>query len=691
MTDISVTQPTSEAPLESWKEIAAYLKRDVRTVKRWEHSEGLPVHRHLHRARSSVYAYPSELEAWRAARRPIVEAVAPQWTIARAAAGVAVLAIALATAGDGGLGSVRAQAQSSTGLVVRQVWTGPDVSVSGSVSPDGQLLSFVDRMRNLAIRELGTGTSRRLTTSASLESPAIALGSIFSTDGRFVAYTWYRFNRDTKRDEWELRVASIDGSGDELVLADRDGNYLEPRGWSQDGKAILTVWSMIDGSRRIGLVSMAGGSVKLLKTLDRRMPAVTTLSPDGRFLVYDLEPREGARHRDIFLLAVDGGLEHPLVQHAADDMPLGWTPDGSRLLFASDRTGTVDCWSLTIVDGRPQGSPALIKRDLGRVEPLGVARNGTLYYAANVGAADVYSAEVDFASGTVMSQPKAILERFVGANGRPEWSPDGKWLAYSSARERTTAIGQPSPIVVRSLATGQERELPLRGFRNLHPGRWCTGGFFVAAGEEVDAPARGIYRIDAQSGAIAPLVPPSAVAFPQMPECLPDGRTIVFGRRTEQGGQPMLTLVRRDIASGAEREVHRFGDAILHSLSAAPDGRSLALALIGEDGGARIALVSLAGGTPRDLARLRRPESVAFDSVTWSADSRLVLFVKPITAGRQRTYEAWAIPVERGDPFKLGLSMPGLSRLRVHPDGRRVAFQAGESQREIWAIEGIGR
>ncbi|HSG00837.1 MAG TPA: hypothetical protein VLA20_06880 [Vicinamibacterales bacterium] len=38
--------------LESWKEIAAYLKRDESTVRRWERSEGLPVHRHQHQARS---------------------------------------------------------------------------------------------------------------------------------------------------------------------------------------------------------------------------------------------------------------------------------------------------------------------------------------------------------------------------------------------------------------------------------------------------------------------------------------------------------------------------------------------------------------------------------------------------------------------------------------------------------------
>src|SRR5689334_12548196 len=54
--------------LESWKEIASYLGRDVRTVQRWERRDGLPVHRLQHRARGSVFAYPTALEAWRTAR-----------------------------------------------------------------------------------------------------------------------------------------------------------------------------------------------------------------------------------------------------------------------------------------------------------------------------------------------------------------------------------------------------------------------------------------------------------------------------------------------------------------------------------------------------------------------------------------------------------------------------------------------
>src|SRR5437868_13391101 len=54
--------------LDSWKEIAAYLKRDVTTVQRWEKREGMPVHRHVHDRMGSVYASRAELDAWRRSR-----------------------------------------------------------------------------------------------------------------------------------------------------------------------------------------------------------------------------------------------------------------------------------------------------------------------------------------------------------------------------------------------------------------------------------------------------------------------------------------------------------------------------------------------------------------------------------------------------------------------------------------------
>src|SRR5215475_3100163 len=58
------TAPSNERRLESWGEIASYLRREIRTVQRWEHNLGLPIHRLSVGKNASVYAYPSELDKW---------------------------------------------------------------------------------------------------------------------------------------------------------------------------------------------------------------------------------------------------------------------------------------------------------------------------------------------------------------------------------------------------------------------------------------------------------------------------------------------------------------------------------------------------------------------------------------------------------------------------------------------------
>ena len=55
---------TPQKMLESWKQIAAYLDRSERTVRRWEASEGLPVHRRGHQKYDTVFAHKHEIEAW---------------------------------------------------------------------------------------------------------------------------------------------------------------------------------------------------------------------------------------------------------------------------------------------------------------------------------------------------------------------------------------------------------------------------------------------------------------------------------------------------------------------------------------------------------------------------------------------------------------------------------------------------
>jgi tetratricopeptide (TPR) repeat protein len=88
--------------LESWKEIASYLNRHVTTVRRWEHQEGLPVHRHQHATLGSVYAFARELDRWFEGRQ--LESVAEQETTPDESAGVGPLPLPPSLASTTGRG-----------------------------------------------------------------------------------------------------------------------------------------------------------------------------------------------------------------------------------------------------------------------------------------------------------------------------------------------------------------------------------------------------------------------------------------------------------------------------------------------------------------------------------------------------------------------------------------------------------
>ena len=100
--------------LDSWKEIAAFLRYSERTVRRWE-TEGLPVHRHAHKKKAAIYAYKAEIDAWwndgRARLEKAEQSHAAQerrwpWRLTAILCATALLVAGLFTLGRGRLGSL---------------------------------------------------------------------------------------------------------------------------------------------------------------------------------------------------------------------------------------------------------------------------------------------------------------------------------------------------------------------------------------------------------------------------------------------------------------------------------------------------------------------------------------------------------------------------------------------------------
>ena len=555
-------------------------------------------------------------------------------------------------------------------VVARQVWVGAGMA-AGAASPDGRYVARTDILTgNLLLHDLTTGEQRSLSKNNTW-SNEYALSTTFSPDSRQLAYAW--FNQKDLR--YELRIIRIAARGGvpqpRVVFRNEDVPYLEAAAWSADGANILAVLSRKDRVHQIVQISVADGSTRVLKTLDWRSPGKMDLSADGRFIAYDFPPDEKSPSRDIFLLATDGSSETRLVEHPAHDSVLGWTPDGSKLVFASDRTGTTDAWVIPVAAGRARGAPELVKKDIGQISPMGFTRKGVYYYTVRPASSDVLIAEVDPAAGQALSAPAPVVQRYVGTNTAPTWSPDGKYLAYVSRRD--------SPVLcIRAMESGEERDLPLN-LKNLNWPLWSPDGRSILVSSRDEKNRYGLYRVNPQTGEASLVAQSEPGEFIQQAAWSPDAKAVYY-RRSTKG------YIRQELDTGQEKEWSQ--DRSIRDSAVSPDGRWLVFLSLPDSA---LKLMPAAGGEPRELLRVEKPEFIpGYSGLAWTPDSRHVLFVKARMAGNAYPKtELWRAAVDTGEARNLGLTVERLRNISLHPAGRRIAFDAGLPKAEIWALENL--
>ena len=569
-------------------------------------------------------------------------------------------------------------------LVVRRIWAGSDVDVLGTPSPDGRYLSHVDwATGDLAIRDLAAGESRRITNKGSwFESDEFALFSRFSPDGRRLAYNW--FNKDFG---WDLRVIAMEGGEPEIVHSNPHVDYLDVFDWTPDGERLLILISRADRSNQMAWLSLADGTVRVLKTFDWRYPQRAQVSPDGRWIAYDLQPdEEDPERRDLFVLAADASVETRVVEHPATDFLFGWAPDGRHVVFGSDRTGGVAAWLLPVHEGRAAGRPRLIRSDLWRVHPMGLTRGGALFYGAQGGARDIYLASVDFTTGRVLAPPARAVERFVGSNSAPDWSPDGKYVAYLSQRSPIPTGSFGKALVIRATATGEERVLTPRLNMVLRP-RWSPDGRSIMVTGNDRKNRQGVYLVSAQTGEATPLVQAEPHSYLNNALWAPDGGTVYY--RDVARGERSIRIMALDVATGASRVVFAvgLGEGSLYPLVLSPDGRRLAYVNSTSE---RVALevIPTSGGTPSEVARFAQNTGVSVRA--WTPDGTSLVYTRTDDIEDfDAAAEVWVVPVAGGAARQLDLGGEAPVTLAIHPDGRRVVFSAGFNRFEVWVMEGF--
>jgi Tol biopolymer transport system component len=406
--------------------------------------DNLPIHRHTHKSRSSVYAYPSEIEAWRAGRRVVAEPSRLAWPW-RPWAFSATTLLCLIMAGSG----FPPEAASAQSKQDRQIWVSAVEGVSESVpSADGRYVAYTDwNTGDLGILDLKAGKSRRLTnTGGWVASGDYAESPTVSPDNRQIVYTWWV----EKERRAELRVSPVNGGAARTLQ--RSEGYYKVFGWTPDGKQVLVVRR--GGDCQVALVSVQDGSVHVVKSFERKNLSLNaSISPDGRYVAYDFPQDGGTGARDIFVIGVNNSQEIPAVQHPANDWAPHWSPDGSRILFLSNRTGDPSLWSAGVENGRPKGDTELVKTGMGKTVLMGVSRAGTLQYVVP-GSTNQNIDRVEVGADLKASgPPRREVERFINSNLGPQVSADGKQLAYVSLRAGGAVI------VVRDISAGAEREV----------------------------------------------------------------------------------------------------------------------------------------------------------------------------------------------------------------------------------------
>lgn len=560
----------------------------------------------------------------------------------------------------------------------RAVWTGRDVDLFGTISPDGRFLSYVDwyGMMNVVVRDLVAGTSRPFTPNATPGESGYGGWSAISRDGEQLAYEWQRLDRVR-----ELHIAPLRGSGKPAsrMIRTFDNASVRPFDWSADGKSLAVLVEEVDGgSSQIGILSIQDGALRTLKSIDWRGVNKIVFSPDNRFIAYDLiaEPPDRTQ---IHVMAVDASRDTVVVGDVSTNNVLAWSRDGS-LVFSSDRTGQRSVWTLHVDDGRAKDSPQLVKEHIGSTWSLGLTTTGTLYVWQRASATYVKAAPIDPQSGKLLESGQGSFNQFVESRGRPSWSADGKHLVYLSCGP---SGGGPCGLFIRSNQTGVARQIP-HALRYLaFPRSSPDGQSIVSNGTDLKG-RRGIYLIEVKTGATTIVTTFDQNIQQRYPEWSPDGRSI---RYQENRGLDVL-LLERAVGADQAKEIFRTLSAGTSAIRVSPDGRWAGFAR--EEPATKsstFVIVPMSGGAARVLFSAAGAYALNGVHWQWTPDGQAVVMQKG--NGDERPIEVWRVPLT-GQAQKLDLDARRWSEgFSVHPDGRQIAFAAyaGAPGAEVWALE----
>lgn len=628
--------------LDSWKDIATYLKRDVSTVQRWEKREAMPVHRHLHDKLGSVYAFRVELDAWSQSR-------------------------SLRAERDERLGDIPPVHRLDSDTDEPRAWI--ESGQSARTSPREQRWPFIWLM-------IGAGAVLAVATSVWFLERADYFWQNPLADAQFRLVTDF---------EGTEQAAAISRDGKFIAfLADRDGP--------------VDVWVNQVGTSQ--LHNLTNGRIRELTN-----PSVRTISfsPDAGLVSFWVREPDASKVASIGVWTVPtmGGELRPYLKDVAE---FDWSSDGTRLvyhspgpgdpLFVRDRDQSADrqifeappglhghfpVWSpdatfIYFVQGalpdkldiwriRPAGGvPERITTHTSRVShPVFLNQRTLLYLAttADGSRAAIYALDLE---RRIPHRVSLGLEQYTSLAA----STDGRRLVATVANTKGTLWRVPISDQVAEEAAASPITLPTAG--GLSPRLGANFVLYVSS----RSGSEGIWKLAA--GTATELWTASNARIVGGPSIARDGRGITFV--VEEQGRTRLYVMDDD---GTNVRALTESMDLRGAPAWAPDGESIIVAAY-HDGAPRLFRVSMDG---RATVPFLSEHSI---DPMWSPDGRFLAYSGPDVG---TTFPVKAAAAD-GRPYpmpNLTLSR-GARRLGFLPDRRGLIVLRGEIEhKNFWLVD----
>ncbi|NQU27201.1 MAG: hypothetical protein HQ528_02815 [Candidatus Marinimicrobia bacterium] len=562
-------------------------------------------------------------------------------------------------------------------VTLQKVWSGGVTIGWGAISPDGQFITYSDsETDNLAIRELSNGKTSILTKEAGEDPLQFNMGSTVSPNSKQVAYAWYKNNH-------EIRLIEVDDPHPKVLYGNEDEDVY-PCAWSPDGKIIYarSLFNKINQGRILA-ITVASGEIQILKTFNDAYWYQLSVSPDNQFIAYNVRNYKDSKisDTDINLISTDGKNETSLIKHPANDYLLGWFPDKNQILFKSDRSGTWDAWTVSVINGEAFGEPWRVLTEIGEnASQMGFTENGTFYYSLISRKFNTFTAPLDQVKGELKSD---LAKPLLGSIGHALWSPDGKSLALIKEQ---WAINR-YPLFIRDLETGKERKLP--DWLNVRHLRWSSDGkTLLVAGyddrRELEKDNNGgIYTIEVESGKVTELL-----AFSNTQEN--DGeKSLVWAQTIAKWSDDQKSiyylknnqLINRKLITGQEKILSQ-NKKISKILGLSPDGKNLIVSA--ED---QIYITSTTGGKLISIVEVNTTTTGPSlrNKAVWSPNENYIFFTKNRDGGSV----LWRINAEGKNPKEVWRSKVPISSLSIHPDGQKIVITTLNQESEIWKVDNL--